>query len=304
MENCTCTNSGENLGSPNCVETMKYANGFLMASLVDDAGADNYIPALTVVNDAYITARLNDTDPSQRWQFFPNVKNAVIGERGDDVFESFEDGSQTFVEEGVASTSFILAAQSTTMVGKIKSHRCNQNGFMWVDKDGRIWGRESAGALYFVAMEPQSMSVKATYPTPTTGFNIPVSWKWRKDMFDENIGFWDNSVVWSNKRSIIDVSGDLFTPVTTTSMVIDFSFDFGAANSKSPWEGAVVADFTLYNVTDSASITITSVTESTTVEGRYTFVFPAQTSADVLTLSGSKSGFDLSTLPNIPLIVA
>jgi hypothetical protein len=58
MENCTGTNSGENLGSPNCVETMKYANGFLMASLVDDAGADNYIPALTVVNDAYITARL------------------------------------------------------------------------------------------------------------------------------------------------------------------------------------------------------------------------------------------------------
>lgn len=302
MTNCTCTNSGQNLGSPTCVESMKYAQGFLIATLVDDAGADNYIPSGTTVNDAYIVARLNDTDASQRWYYLPNVKNAVIGERGDDVFESFEDGSQTFIEEGVASTSFILAAQSTTMVGKLKSHRCNKNGFMWIDKDGRIWGKEVNGAMYFVAMEEQSLSVKAAYPTPTSNYNIPVSWKWRKDMFDENIGYWDNAVTWSTKRSLLDVNVALDGTVAQTTFTVDLSYDFGAANAKQPVEGLVAGDFSLYNVTDAASVTISTCTENS--EGNYTFTYTSQTVADVLRLSGSKSGFDFSALPDLVLTVA
>jgi hypothetical protein len=291
---------------------MKYAQGFIIASLLDDAGADNYIASGATVDDAYIVARLNDTDPSQRWYYLPNVKNANIGERGDDVFESFDDGSKTFIEEGVATTSFVMAAQSPTMVGKLKSHRCNKNGFMWVDKDGRLWGREVNGAMYFVAMEEQSLSVKATYPTPTSNYNIAVSWGWRKDMFDEAIGYWEQSVTWSTKRSLLDVNCEVYTPATQTAVVIDLSYDYGAANAKQPVEGLVATDFVsadsgttakIYNVTDNTDVTIT-VAESTTVPGRYTLTYASQTVADVLQLAASKTGFDFSNLLTVSIAVA
>ena len=55
------------------------------------------------------------------------------------------------------------------------------------------------------------------------------------------------------------------------------------------FKGAVLADFDLYNDTATASVVITSVTESP--DGTYTFVIPAQTSADSMTLNLQKDGF-------------
>jgi hypothetical protein len=45
---------------------------------------------------------------------------------------------------------------------------------------------------------------------------------------------------------------------------------------------------------DCCKVVITSVTESP--DGTYTFVIPAQTSADVLTLNLQKDGFDMTAL--------
>ena len=305
MSNCTCAISGENLGLPNCVEVMKYAQAFFIIPLVDDAGVANFIASGVTINNAYISARLNDTDASQRWFLLKNVKNAIIAERGDDVNETFDDGSTTFVEEGVAATSFTIASQSPTLVGKINSHRCNKNGFMYVDKDGRLWGvGDTGGNMYPIAIEDQTLSVKAAYPTPTTNYNVPVMFKWRKDMFDENIAFWDNSVVWSSPTisSLLDVNGLVNGNPSTTSFEIALTYDYGAQNAKQVVESLVAGDFSLYNVTDTASVTILTAAENP--EGTYTITYAAQTIADVLRLSATKTGFDFTNLESISLVVA
>lgn len=303
--NCTCANSASNLGTPNCVEVMKYAQSFFFMNLTDDAGAENKIANGASVDASYIIARLNDTDASQRWFLLKNVKNAVIAERGDDVNETFEDGSSTFVEEGVATTSFILASQTPTLVGKIKSHRCNKIGFIYIDKDGRIWGKgDNAGNLYPIAIEDQTLSVKAAYPTPTTNYNIPVSFKWRKDMFDEDLAYWENTINWSAPTicSLLDVNGEVSGTPGQTSFAIKLTYDYGAQNAKQVVESLVAGDFTLYNVTDSASVTILTCTESP--DGTYTFTYASQTIADVLRLSATKNGFDFSALADVTITIA
>lgn len=73
---------------------------------------------------------------------------------------------------------------------------------------------------------------------------------------------------------------------STTGFVAAVSLDYDSWTAV-PIEGMVLADFYLYNETTAAAITVTSVTEAPA--GTYTFVTPAQTSADVLTLTQSST---------------
>lgn len=81
-------------------------------------------------------------------------------------------------------------------------------------------------------------------------------------------------------EAVSTVSGE-----ATTGFVLTMTSLSGAFDSKTAIEGLVLADFAVYNVTDAASVTVTSVTESPA--GTYTFVIPVQTSADVLSVTGT-----------------
>lgn len=313
MSNCTCASSAQNLGSPTCEELMKYAAGIVIVSLTNDAGTSNFIANGTTLNSGVVTTKLNLADASMRWFLVKNIKNAIIAERTDDVNETFEDGSSKFIEEGVATTSFIIAAQSPTMVGKLKSHRCNKNGFYFYDKDGKLFGiKDTGGNLYPIAIEDETLSVKAAYPTATTAYNIPVTFKWRKDMADENLGYWENTVNWSlpSVTSILDVNV-VVSNESTTGYTLTLTSDFGAVNGASPVEGLVIADFvsSVGGATSKvrrtnntpADVSITSVTES--ADGVYDFVIPTATSADILQPAASKNGFDFSNLLDVTVVI-
>jgi len=66
---------------------------------------------------------------------------------------------------------------------------------------------------------------------------------------------------------------------------------YGGKLSPIAAEGMELADFSMAEVTPTPGpIVITSVTESTTTAGLYTFVFPSATSADVLRISNPLVG--------------
>ncbi|WP_196302365.1 hypothetical protein, partial [Streptococcus pneumoniae] len=67
-----------------------------------------------------------------------------------------------------------------------------------------------------------------------------------------------------------------------------------AANNKNVLSGLVAGDFALYNVTDSAAVTVGSVAESP--DGTYLITFAAQTANDVLRITPTKAGYDFSAV--------
>ena len=89
---------------------------------------------------------------------------------------------------------------------------------------------------------------------------------------------------------LIDVYGGTPTSISTTGFTINLYNYYGTLKDKQEVQGLVAADFDLYNVTDSAAVTISTATE--TSSGTYAFTFTAQTSADVLRLSVDKNGYD------------
>ena len=91
-------------------------------------------------------------------------------------------------------------------------------------------------------------------------------------------------------RGILDVNA-VYSSISTTGFVMATTSDYGDVKTPLVVKGLLLADFSLYNNTAAASVVITSVTESP--DGTYTFVIPAQTSADVMTLTISADGFEL-----------
>ena len=82
--------------------------------------------------------------------------------------------------------------------------------------------------------------------------------------------------------------------ISTTSFKTTMTFDYGTWKNKDVATGFDAADFALYNVTDAASVSISTCVESP--DGTYTFTYTAQTSADVLRLTPSVAGFEFTPL--------
>ena len=81
---------------------------------------------------------------------------------------------------------------------------------------------------------------------------------------------------------------------STTGFTGVATLDYGSCLNPEKFVGAQLADWSLYNDTQDAAVVITSATEGP--DGTYTFVYAAQTPADVLTLTINLStGFELST---------
>ena len=103
-------------------------------------------------------------------------------------------------------------------------------------------------------------------------------------------------------RGLIDVC-PVFTEVDQTTFTVQLETNTGTAVQKTLAQGWVIGDFTLYNVTDSAPVTILTVTESATTSGEYVFTYASQTLGDELLLSATKTGFDTTCFAKYPTVV-
>ena len=74
---------------------------------------------------------------------------------------------------------------------------------------------------------------------------------------------------------------------TLTTIIVDVKTDYDI-----PVTGLALADFYLYNDTDSSEITITNCAEDATTDGRYTLTFASQDASDAYTLRVDKSKYD------------
>jgi hypothetical protein len=72
--------------------------------------------------------------------------------------------------------------------------------------------------------------------------------------------------------------------ITSTSIVVDVTKDFGTAVTRQPLLGLQPADIVLTNTTTPASVTVSAVTPDASVKGRYELTIPAQTASDTGTI--------------------
>lgn len=308
MEFCACNGSILNTGTPSKQRVVASGVKLIAVRMKADDGTLNQILATDVIDQAYLDARLNDEDESKRWYPIGDFRNQE-DVRADAVTETFNDGGSVITQQGVRTYLGWLVNFAPKYVETIKSLRCFEFGIFAIDTCGALTGSMNKAGTALNPIRVNRSSWNPTYikATPTVSAKVQLAFEFSQLERDEYL-----RVIAEDELTADMLAAEGLLPLKATisgeaqtgfvaALKVDYDIFLDAEKEVVP--GWVDSDFALLNVTDNASIAITSVTESP--EGTYTFVIPSQDSADVLRLtnvktSGTKPGFYLEQEITIP----
>jgi len=299
-EICSCKTGILNHGQPACVDSFARDARLIFVQYKSDAGVINSISSTDTLDQTYFDGKFNNTDLSQRWFITPTINN-VVGERAESVKQDI-DGIQFNVRQGVRTYdgTFYGGVAAPTYKKALQSMACKTVGFFIVDVEGNIIGMENeiTGDLDPILIQRDTLDVMYKFPNASEKQHLRLVFNYEENERDENLSYVsadEISVDMLSQNSMATVEFSAATAITTTTFTTTMSFLYGPVFDKLTYEGAVIGDFTLLD-NGGSPIAIGSVTESSA--GVYDFVFPAQTSTDVLTLSYQKTagaGFESKT---------
>jgi hypothetical protein len=283
---------------------MEVVEKFIEVSFFKADGTINEIDLSDTFNLAYFTALVNNADETLRWYPLPFVKN-MIDERADSDFESFDDKTRIERQVGIRSVKTIITtlgnnagAVSPQMVGKINDKKCKVSGLFGVTKSKQLVGEMiNDGFLAPIRIDNGSlMAILVKTGSGAITQKINLGFDWHIDVQDERLRTLEADEMTTDislLNGLLDVTS-VYSAIGQTSFKATLKTIFGTFVNPLLVEGLVAGDMALYNVTDSANVTITSAVEAP--DGTYTISYASQTVADVLRLTITKDGFDFTAV--------
>lgn len=282
---CICAGKMSNTGIPD-VKPFGVVKGKGFMPLVADDGTRNKLDPTSATLEADILAAVNNPDPSKRLYLFNNIQNATAPE-ADPTFATTDLNERFLTAQGVTNVLWEQWGVSEQFFAKVAS-QCVSFGEYEIDICGNLKGQlESDGMLYPRPVNKSSYKAKFTPATATTVSMVGFNYDYEYTTTDADQWYIAFGAFGANNpldlKSMIDVNL-VITPVSATDLTVVASFDYGTANLRKPWVGAIAADITGANLTTPASFALTSLTPTAT-DGTYTAVTPAQTTSDDCTLT-------------------
>lgn len=289
---CNCNVGLSNTGRPGCVPLQSVTSKLIMVPLTANDGTLNGIDLsnpLPTWSDL-----INEADASKRWFPLPEFENVELP-KADSQFEEANSGRMAFLRQGKRSFAGELWSDDSTptLLGKLTAGRCVQFGVYIVDVNGNLIGSKSNGFLYPIPVDEQSWDPKFMFATDSTVQKIMLGFDFYR-LFDEStmymITVTEAGINFNDLSGLIDVNLTEVSQVTTVSITVNASFDYGTALNPILFQGATnTADWSLYNVSTSTLIGVPAgVTE--VFPGVY-LVDYAFTANEDYTLSVVKDGF-------------
>lgn len=300
MALCKCNTGGGNTGVPSCYGVFDVTKQAILVEYFNQTGGINGIDLSTlaggtVLDQAFLDARIKDLNPRTRWYPTPELKN-ITDERSDDIVEEFEDSSSVFIQEGARSFEGMIIKGDPVLLGNLKSWRCLTVGVFFIDKSGNLIGKQTrAGFLDPILLQDDSFSASLIKGTDTTKQKDTIKFDVSQLEDDSDLRMIEASNVTANLLGVgglVDVIAETPTNVATTGFDVQLNTPFGGVTSPIPAEGMTIADFSAAELSPTPGvITFSTVVESAVTAGLYTFTFTTpQTSADVIQISNTTAG--------------
>lgn len=301
MSDCLC-GTGRNLGQPDCTGTIERPVKLGFTNRIGSDGVANELSIADTLDASFFTALINQADHTKKLYPTGTIKN-VVNERGDPITYS-ADNVEYFAAEGNRTLTFeIIEGASPILAGALNSMRCKDMGVYIYTLASQIVGNGRVdGKLKPLRIEKNTLYAKYEPKTNDNVERIMITFTFSVLEKDADISYFNYTEDGTGAgvlsadpldfRGLIDVTMGAATDITTTTFTIPMTYIYGGM-IKTPFEGGLLADFTAYNVTDSSSITITSVTET---GGSYAFVVPTLTAADVVRITFAKTGFQSTNI--------
>lgn len=292
---CQCTLGKQNTQENSCPDLMQIAARIIIVPKFKADGTVNELANVAAVTKAALQAKFDAADIDDRWFPLSQFKN-VEDTRGDSIFEEFTDRSKVKIDEGKRMFTGYIVNQGTKLLEKLKSWACQEFGIYIIDKNSNfVYITDVATELKVqpIAVDANSWEAILIKATDTTVAKIKISFDFKQNMKDEYLRYIAAEDLDFDGLNTADVYG-LYTVIaaaatnlSTTGFKMALATDY-----KLPVKNLLIGDFALYNVTDSASVSISTMTENP--DGTYAFTFAAQTSSDVLRLTPTKSRYDFA----------
>lgn len=297
---CNCPATLGNTGRPECVSLLDITKYMFIVNTFASDGTRNGILLTDTVDAAYITARVNDPDPTKRW--YPTLKLAMVEDvRAEPVTEEIdgvniitEDGTRTFVGHSPKASQVYLA--------KLKSGQCARLSVFNGDDSNRLSGTVSADGLTFLPHMIEDGTFYASLTKAQRGVTqkVSIQFAYASSEKDEDIDMFQTDADLAAMTATGGLLDIYATPsaASLTGFTADITHQYGTANSPGKVTGLELADFALYNATGMASVVILTLTE--TSDGVYTFTFASQAAASKLVLTSAKDGVYLNSEITLP----
>lgn len=231
--------------------------------------------------EAQILAFLTAQNPADRGYPVTSLTNVEFPDEGTQ-FDAASNGQNYKSRESIKSMSYEVRDVSYTYMEQLRD-RCVDYGIYRIDVCGKFLGSLRAeNDLRPLEVNRHSLSVIPTDATDSTVQKAMVNFQFT-NYESNNFGQW---AVYEYGKALLKAAGMLDAVVTATinsatEATLDIKEIYGAAGSKNGIVGLALADVTITNYTaDTSGVALTSLTPSPTVNGRYTAVFAAQTTAD------------------------
>jgi len=295
-DNCICGEDVKALGTPNCIPNFGVGAKLLLAQLVNSENVRQNID-ITAIDATYFTDRVNDPEYKDRIHPTPVMENYTYDPAEDEV-QTTTGGTTFTLRDGRVTITGQFMNMNPTFYGQLKSIKCPKMGFMIVDRGGNLIGDSSEAfdndILKFVPIQKGSVQVRFFAATDATVPYVMISFQIDSTFDIANLGMIEASDI---PESLLDLEDAIpavgvASDISTTGATVAIGYLYGTGNTREPLTDAVSGDFVLKEISPTPStITITSSVE--TPDGTYEFVFPTQTSGDVLELTLNKDGFAL-----------
>lgn len=308
MEFCACDGSIQNTGTPTKQRVIASGVKLIAVNMKADDGTENKILSSDTIDQAYIDALINNEDPSKRWYPIGEFKNQE-DVRADAVTETFTDNSTIITQQGLRTYTGMLINYAAAYLGALESFKCQSFGLFIVDACGGLTGSISSDGLSLNPVRVNENSWNPTFvkATPVVSAKVALAFEFSQLEKDKNLRVISAAEIDADlldEEGLLPLKATISAEATTgfvAALKVDYDIFIDASKAEVP--GWLVTDFALFNETSNSAIVITTVVEAPV--GTYTFVIPAQTPSDVLTLtnlktSGTKPGFGLEETINIP----
>ncbi len=288
-EFCACTSGFGNTGRKK--DLIKQSRGLFIVPLVANDGTRNGIAVGDTVDEAYVTAKINQADSSKRWYPIQDLKN-VEDVRAESVFETFNDGTRAKTRQGNRTFTGSAIQQGSIFKGKLDTFGCSLIGIYYVDDCHDLVGAisDDEQTLYPVPIADGSLDIVLQKATDSATGRVQIGFDISALQNDSSLRVL-KGLDFSQFSGLLDVNAAI-SNISTTGFTATMTLDYGSFQEPEKVRGLVAGDFDLYNETASAVVTISTVTE--TAPGVYAFTFASQTSGDDLTLSLDKDGFEMA----------
>jgi len=252
-----------------CPFLMRIGRRLIFVPTYDSTGAKNNFLTEADVTKANIQAKLDETDPLNRYYALPLMEN-VEDLRAESTFFEWNSGQKVFIRQGARSFTGLMPDGDPQFLDRLQTWKGQDFACYIIDADGNFVYSDGTGQINPIAIDGNSFDVTMVKATDSEPFSIMIQFDFRDDINDGNLRYLPlHDLDFDGRTSdlygllpLVPIVDAAAAGVTTT---VKVTTDYGT-----PVTGLVAGDFTLYDVTAATDLAVTDAVEDVNAPGVYT----------------------------------